>query len=155
MYNEFEDKPGMKAVNFRNATTKRDNVTAIEIRYGNEQIMSIRIEPEDNPAMALSILGIGRVTDEVEQLAHDAMSGGKTEEDLIRFAVINLRAIQLLREEKETATINEQKAAYELYLLAYPKATRDFLSFKELSLMDHWISVLRKMRQDPTALGSL
>lgn len=154
MFNEFEANVGPKTINFRNETSKRNNVTSIEIHNGGEVIKDIRIKPEDNAAMALAVLGIGRVTDEVEQLAHDA-ANGKTEEELIRFAVINLRAIQLLREEKQSKLKKDLDDAFALYQLAYPDAAVTRSEFPDQSMHKFWLANLKKIRKDPTALGSL
>jgi hypothetical protein len=156
--NLFKSKTRNKELNFRNETDERDNVTSVEIRtvkgaycVGMEEIV---IDPKDNVAMALSILGVGRLTPEVEELAKDAMRG-RNEAELIQFAIINLRAALLLREQEEAESQKDLDDAYALYKLSYPRAIVTRETFTHESMSQFWLSNLRKLRQDPTVLGAL
>jgi hypothetical protein len=143
-------------LNFWNETEERTNVTSIEINQGGIRTV-FPAKPEDNVAMALSILGVGRVTDEIEERAHEAASlgGGRSVEDLIEYAVINLRAALITRQQEQEAASKDLDDAYALYKLAYPKALKTLEEFKGVSVSHHWLANLRKVRQDPTVLGAL
>lgn len=165
--NYFEGKKGHSAtgdsyrgtqpfLNVRNADSARTRVFEIELRSSSHSILAeFQPKEEDQIPLALSILGVGRVNDEVEHHAADLLNTGRTEEDFLRFAVINLRAALLLREQKakETAELAEQ--AYALYKLAYPKTNIEFAEFVGASVGKFWVQNLKNIRKDPTVLGSL
>jgi hypothetical protein len=164
--NLFTNSANSKELNFRNKTNDRTSVSSIEIRKlyptgGCESLESISVKEEDNVAMAIAILGVGRVTDDVESEAKiraemilDA-NYGHTEDGVLKQAIIALRSILIAREMEAAAATKDLDDAYALYKLAYPKTTTEFESFKVLSMKDHWLSVLRRMRKDPTVLGTL
>lgn len=155
MYNEFESDTGHRTVNFRNATESRTSTASVEIFDGHKITADLRVKAEDNIAMALSILGVGRVTDEVEYHAADLLNSGRTEEDFTRFAVINLRAALLLREKASKESEKDLDDAFALYKLAYPDAAVTRSEFPDQSMSKFWITNLSKIRKDPTVLGAL
>lgn len=152
--NQFKQTHGDREINFRNETSRRDNVSSIEIRTSDRITHAFTVDTEDNVAMALAILGVGRVTDEVEQVATEAMDG-KTTDELIRFAVVNLRAALILKEQEAATSAKELDEAYALYSLAYPKTDVTREEFPIQSLSSFWVGNLRTIRKDPTVLGSL
>lgn len=165
--NLFKSVKGDMEVNFRNKTDERDSVSSIEIRipqdnaYGSWKMTEeFRVKPDDNVAMALAILGVGRVTDDVEHQAQQRAlmieddNYGHTSDGVLVQAIIGLRAILIAKQREEEAASKDIEDAYFLYLLAYPKGTGR-VEFESTGLKDHWVSVLRKVREDPTVLGAL
>lgn len=158
--NLFEPSKGSGTINFRNDTCARDSVSSIETKADNGTFVVFPIKTEDNIAMALALLGVGRVTDKLEERAQrraDCIGGGlnpATTDDLLDTVVVNLRAILIAKQREEEAASKDIEDAYFLYLLAYPKGTGR-VEFESTGLKDHWVSVLRKVRKDPTVLGSL
>jgi hypothetical protein len=159
--NEFEALSGTKTINFRNEGSKRDSVSSIEIHNDGEHIKDIRVKEEDNVAMALAILGIGRVTDNVERRAQDRAdlimneNSGSSIDGNLDQAIVNLRAILIAREKQAETFKKDLDDAYALYKLAYPDAAVTRSEFPDQSMSKFWITNLSKIRQDPTVLGSL
>lgn len=160
--NQFKALATDKMINFRNESMSRDNVSAVEIRgEANHLLTEIVVDTKDNVAMALSMLGIGRVTDDAErsaQLRADMILAEDCDhsiEGVLKQAVINLRAILIAQEREKEASEAEIKDAYALYALAYPKTNIGFEEFKSATVHKFWLANLHKVRKDPTVLGSL
>lgn len=143
-------------LNVRNKGDDRTTVHEIELRNKDTWIIAdFQPKEEDQILLALSMLGVGRVTDEVEYHAADLLNSGRTEKDLLRFAVINLRAALLLREQEAKESEKTMDEAYALYRLAYPDAAVTRSEFPDQSMSNFWVATLQKIRKDPTVLGSL
>lgn len=161
--NIFTSPKGGHELIFRNADYTRTSVVGVEMfrkdYMGNSAIhIDFPCKAEDNVAMALAVLGIGHVTDEVESRAQRtaAMATDFANEDaLMEQAVSALRTIQILREAKAKESITEMDDAYAMYRLAYPDAMISREEFPGQSMHAFWITNLRKIRQDPTVLGAL
>jgi len=167
--NQFQNEFTGDSVNFRNDTAARDNVSSIEITKrtpgwvapNGTPLVEFKVDVEDNVAMALALLGVGRVTDDVEERASVRANfarenyQGLTFDDLMDIAVVNLRAILIAKQREAEEASKDMKDAYSLYLLAYPKSNIVFDEFATTQINKHWLTVLRKVRQDPTVLGAL
>ena len=166
--NQSQNKVNGDSVNFRNDTSARNNVSSIEITKKNpwvtpsgSQLIEFKADTDDNVAMALALLGVGRVTDDVEERASVRANfarenyQGLTFDDLMDIAVVNLRAILIAKQREAEEASKDMKDAYSLYLLAYPKSNIVFDEFATTQINKHWLTVLRKVRQDPTVLGAL
>jgi hypothetical protein len=158
----FDGRFKERKLRFINLTDERTSVSSVEIyrldRNGVcDESSVLAIDPEDNIAMAVAVLGVGRVTDDIE--AHAQMAAqtgdGATEEDLLKYAVINLRAAMIVRESNSEQAKKDLEDAYALYKLAYPNSGDMFEIFKEKEIHKFWVANLRKMRKDPSALGAL
>lgn len=160
--NQFKSPAGDHEINFRNDTKARTDVTSIEIlRRPSNVVTAFPAKAEDNVAMALAILGVGRVTDDVEHQAQQRAlmiedhNYGHTSDGVLVQAIIGLRAILIAQKHEEEVASKDIEDAYALYKLAYPKSSITRERFPEMSTSEHWISTLRKVRQDPTKLGAL
>ena len=167
--NQFENKVNGDSVNFRNEDYKRDNVSSIEITKGQPvghptptTHVEFKANTDDNVAMALSLLGVGRVTEDVETRAHvranfviNSNSSG-TIDDLLETAVLNLRAILIAREKQQEQERHLVADAWGLYKLSHPKSSVTVTEFKENKfLQETWMVNLRNVRKDPTKLQAL
>jgi hypothetical protein len=158
--NIFTSTHGKDEINFRNKTNARDSVSSIEIQQG-QQFVILPVKTEDNVAMALAVLGVGRVTDDIEEhaqaratlLADERCSD--TEDEQLNYAITNLRAILIAREKKAAASVKDLDDAYALYKLSYPKTNIARDEFEGMGIFSFWLANLRKIRQDPTVLGTL
>ena len=154
LQNIFTSPNGKNEINFRNKTNERDSVSSIEIKQGQNFVV-LPIKTEDNVAMALALLGVGRVTPEIEGRAQNVTHSSVTEGQLIESAVTNLRAALLLREKEAVASVKDLDDAFALYKLSYPRAIVTRETFATGTMSEFWTSNLRKLRQDPTVLGAL
>lgn len=163
--NQFSARTGNKELNLRNEDNKRDSVSSVEIVIidklsGRSEAAIVKVDPADNLAMAISILGVGRVDDHVESRAQ-LMAGNmaSAEQDaeaiMLDYALVNLRAAMILRERNSAEAKQELEDAYALYKLAYPNTEHTLETFSGHSACKFWADNLRKVRQDPTVLGSL
>lgn len=162
MSNQFTAKSGTMVVNFRNKTIARDSVDSIEIRDGSGTLKEIVVDTDDNVAMALAILGVGRVTDPLERQARDRAktiesdSYGADIDRVLAQAIVNLRAILIAKQREAEDSEQLIKEAYNLYKLSYPSSTKDLAMFTEQkNNRDYWVATLKRIRKDPTALDSL
>lgn len=161
--NLFTNKAGNKDINFRNLGYNRDSVSSIEIRgEGGTWSKDFEVKTEDNVAMALSLLGVGRVTEEVEKYANARayMINDEriniTEEDELEVAVTRLRGILIAREKQQEQEKNLAADAWGLYKLSHPKTSVTVEEFKENRfLKETWMVNLRNVRKDPTKLQAL
>jgi hypothetical protein len=165
--NQFRSPLAGLEINFRNEDVKRTNVSSIEITKlsltGDKDLVVFPAKTEDNLAMAIAVLGVGRVTDAVEstaqrradQILSDPDSDPAYVDAALAIAVINLRAAMIIRERNSAEEKQLTEDAYALYRLAYPKSEKTFEVFECMEMQRHWIANLRKVRQDPTALGAL
>lgn len=161
--NLFTNKAGNKEINFRNETNARDSVSSIEIRGEvGKWTKDFEAKTEDNVAMALSLLGVGRVTEDVEQQAHVRANFALDEnqpttiDGLLKTAVINLRAILIAQEKQQEQEKNLAADAWGLYKLSHPKSSVTVEEFKENQfLQETWMVNLRNVRKDPTKLQAL
>jgi hypothetical protein len=164
--NYFEGKPGSGAhgdiykgtqpfLNVRNKGDDRTTLFELELRTPNHNILAeFRPKEEDQILLALSMLGVGRVTAKVEEEA-DTLYNTYNEEQLLERAVASLRAIQIARELKAKESEKTMDEAYALYRLAYPDAAVTRSEFPDQSMSNFWVATLQKIRKDPTVLGSL
>lgn len=152
--NTFTSRSSTRKLTFR----EREGKPSVEL-YNPETngVNYFPAKPEDDLAMAIAVLGVERVTDEVEEHAEYAADTGLgvTSEALLKSAVIDLRAAMILREREGIKQKKELEDAYALYKLAYPESGIGLAEFYGCSLYKFWRANLRKVRKDPTALGSL
>ena len=152
----FESTVGSRVVSFRKDRSPWANVDTIEIRQDGDPLRAIQTDPKDNIEMAIAVLGVGRVTDAVEDKAQGlATKSGYTEEQMLEYAVTNLRAAMIIRERDSAEAKKDLEDAYALYKLAYPDSQVKDYEFPNHTARKFWIANLRKIRQDPTALGAL
>lgn len=152
--NQFQAPKGSEEINFRNETTARDNVTSIEIRkFGITTTFPAKAE--DNVAMAIAVLGVGRVTDDVEKRAQSFANDYESEEALLERAMISLRAAMLIRERNNVEEKRLTEDAYDLYKLVVAKeipTLEQFSTSHYADLRAAWILKLETLRR---ASGSL
>jgi hypothetical protein len=99
------------------------------------------MEREDAVPVAIAILSGGRLSSDLEEMAQalfETLSTTSFEEDRIDQALIQLRALVLLREkrvreadERKRASEKQMKDAYTLYLLAQPEGAEVLESVEE------------------------
>lgn len=152
----FESRSSGRTVSFGTINRESDYANTISIREDGSPTRMIATKVEDNLAMAIAVLGVGRVTDEVEETAQAlANRNNFTEEEMIEYAVGNLRAAMIIRERNSEQEKKDLEDAYALYKLAYPDSQVKDYEFPQYTARKFWIANLRKIRQDPTALGAL
>lgn len=139
-----------------NLTDERTSVSSMEIyredRKGDcVESAVLAIDPADNLGMAVAMLGVGRVTEEVERRAQGLAGSfeGYTEEKLTQFAVTNLRAALIVRERNNTEEAKLTEEAFALCKLAYPDSS--ITEFKNNASRDYWVDRLRSLRNGPKA----
>lgn len=126
-----------------------DESSLILISRSGDTGTSIRLDAKDNVAMALAVLGVGRVTDRVEKRAR--VRTDYTEEQLIEFAVTNLRAAMLLREQNTAEEKQLTEDAFVLYKLAYPETDFSLDEFIH-NERNKWVEKLQTLRFNKVTL---
>jgi hypothetical protein len=162
MTNQFESEIGKHRINFRNTDDERTEVHTIEIKRDDlDRLVVFPVKAEDNVPMALSVLGLGRVTQSVEERAkitaeqQPPLMRRLTDDELIEEAVVRLRAVMIRREREQGAVEQELDDAYALYKLAYPQTNITREEFPGTTLPKFWAGNLRAIRQDPTKLAEM
>jgi hypothetical protein len=150
MTNQFESRVGNHTINFRNLDGERTDLHSIEIKRDDlDRLVVFPVKAEDNVPMALSVLGLGRVTQSVEERAKITAKQQPphmrrlTDDELIEGAVVRLRAVMIRREaEAKEATLTEE--AFALCKLVYPESRAT--EFKSPAARTYWVDRLTEMR---------